>query len=71
MFNPDWKLFLESGYRQRTADEIKERVVCLLVAALNDRTVFSEPENAIPHFVEAVAAQVTELCIDEINFGLR
>ncbi len=53
----------------RTPEEIKERVMMLLVEEMNKSPqLLTEPENAVPKFLEDVSNKVVELVLDEISF---
>ncbi len=53
----------------RTPDQIKERVTMLLVEEMNKAPqLLTEPENAVPKFLEDVSSKIVELVLDEISF---
>ncbi len=53
----------------RTPAEIKERIMLLLIEEMNKSPqMLSEPENAVPKFLEDVSNKLAELVLDEISF---
>ncbi len=53
----------------RTQEEIRERIMMLLVEEMNHvPNLLDEPENAVPKFLEDVSNKLSELVIDEISF---
>ena len=53
----------------RSPEEIKERVLLLLIEEINKTpNLTKEPENIMPKFLEDVSNRLTELCLDEISF---
>ena len=53
----------------RSPDQIKERVMMLLVEEINKSpNLMKEPENVLPKFLEDVSNKLSELVLDEISF---
>lgn len=58
----------------RTTDQIRERIQLSIIEVINNtslQSMYAEPENAVPAFVEKLTNAVTEITLDEITFRRR
>lgn len=49
-------------------EQLKDRIRLTIIEQLQDKNVFSEPENYIPNFVEKLTNRISEIVLDELTY---